>query len=62
VSTQNSRKTFLAQLLGVFVGIGFLPKLFAGRIPFVASDKKPPSLPFAVQAEPRAVARTSDAG
>jgi hypothetical protein len=59
VSTQNSRKKFLAQLLGVFAGLGLVPKLFARR-PALSSDIIPTKLPFTVRAESRAIARGGD--
>jgi len=48
-------------LIGVFVGIGLVPKLFARRS-LPAAGPVSPTAPFAVRTEPRAVARVNDAG
>jgi hypothetical protein len=57
VSPQNSRKTFLAQLLGLFAGIGLAPKLFSKTAPAGSGEK---AAPVVVQTEQRAVARRAD--
>jgi hypothetical protein len=56
VSQPPTRKTFLAQLLGLFAVVGLAPKLPAKLVPAAGAPVLPPA-PFAIRPEARAVAR-----
>ncbi|MBK9989769.1 MAG: hypothetical protein IPP19_03265 [Verrucomicrobia bacterium] len=57
MSSQNSRKTFLAQMLGLCAGIGLATKHFTRNVTKPAAAQ---SAPLAVQTERRAIARRAD--
>ncbi|MFT3869485.1 MAG: hypothetical protein QM715_13605 [Nibricoccus sp.] len=60
MSSHTTRKSFLAQMLGVLASVGLASKLVARPAAAATQTATESATPVKVSAEPRAVARSQD--